>query len=77
MRQNKQSATPITVSITETALKDMQIALLQREVLANQIKTALAQADQAVGAAFTAAGLDPAKTYKLDRVALTATEVVK
>ena len=76
-RNKKRSPSIAATSITEAALKDIQIVLLQREVLATQVRNALAQAEQAVGVAFIAAGLDPAKNYKLDRDTLTATEVVK
>ena len=79
--KRKHTSQPVVTSavivLTEAKLKDIQITMLQREVVASRARTALDQAEQAVVVAFVAAGLDPVKNYTLDRTALTATEVVK
>ena len=80
MKRTKTSqpiASSAVITLTEASLKDIQIALLQREVTASRVREALAQAEKAVGDAFVAAGLDPTKHYTLDRATLTAAEVVK
>lgn len=80
MKQKETSqpvAVSVVISLTEAGLKDIQIALLQREVMTLRVREALAQAEKAVVDAFVAVGLDPTKNYTLDRAALTATEVVK
>ena len=62
-----------TIQLTDNDYNALALAIAERQLFLIQIKEQISTFDKAVTSAATAAGLDPAKDYTLDKSTKTAT----